>query len=364
MFRLKKLIKRLFAILFGVFLAFILLEIILRIWHPFQYTVKGDKIILPANIRVKMKNKWIKKLDDTIYYSRNAIGLRGEEWPADPGKFKTIITVGGSTTECKFLSDSCTWPEKLRNRLSLHIGNIWLNNAGLDGHSTFGHLILMNDYIVKLHPNYVLFLVGTNDVELDKSGDLDDQDIKGVHTHSIKYLFKSLFNYSEVGSLLVSLYRNHLAYKKGLIHKERDPGQLKTGAVDSIKRAEKMVLQKEYLINYSLRLNELAGISKNNGITPVFITQPALYGDVTDPTTKIYLGNLRLDDFDCATDWQVLQLYNDQIRKLRYQGIAVIDLASAMPKDSKYFYDFMHYTNAGAEKVAGILADSLLRMLK
>jgi hypothetical protein len=364
LFRLKKLFKHLLTIFFGVFLAFILLEIILRIWHPFQYTVKGDKIILAANIRVKMKNKWIKKLDDTIYYSRNAIGLRGEEWPADPRKFITIITVGGSTTECKFLSDSCTWPEKLRSRLNLRIGNIWLNNAGLDGHSTFGHLILMSDYIVKLHPKYVLFLVGTNDVELEKSADLDDQDIKGIHTHSIKYLFKSLFNYSEVGSLLVSLYRNHLAYKKGLVHKEKDPGQLKTGATDSISRSEKIALQQKFLINYSLRLNKLASISKNNGIVPVFITQPALYGDVTDSTTNIFLGNLKLDDFDCSTDWQVLQLYNEQIRKLRYQGIAVIDLASAMPKDSKYFYDFMHYTNAGADKVAGILTDSLIRILK
>ena len=364
MLRLKKLIKHLFAIIFGVFLAFIILEIILRIWHPFQYTVKGDKIILAANIRVKMKNKWIKKLDDTIYYSRNRIGLRGEEWPLDPEKFTTIITVGGSTTECKFLSDSCTWPEKLRNRLNLRMGNIRLNNAGLDGHSTFGHLVLMNDYIIKLHPKYVLFLTGTNDVELDKSGDLDDQDIKGVHTHSFKYFFKSLFNYSEVGSLLVSLYRNHLAYKKGLIHKETDPGQLKKSSTDSVKRSEKIALQQKYLINYSLRLNKLAGISKNNGIVPVFITQPALYGDVVDSTTKIYMGNLKLDDFDCSTNWQVLQMYNDQIRKMRDQGIAVIDLASAMPKDSKYFYDFMHYTNAGADKVAGILADSLTQILK
>ncbi len=54
-----------------------------------------------------------------------------------------------------------------------------------------------------------------------------------------------------------------------------------------------------------------------------------------------------------------IEEYNDEIRNMRSNGVAVIDLASAMPKDSKYYYDFMHYTNAGAEKVASIISDSL-----
>jgi lysophospholipase L1-like esterase len=337
----------------------IILEVVLRIWHPFKYTVRGNRIILASNIRVKMKNRWIRKLDDTIYYSRNSIGLRGDEWPADPENYLGIITVGGSTTECKFLSDDKTWPEQLKLDLINEFKHVRLNNAGLDGHSTFGHLILLNDYIVKLHPKYILFLVGTNDVELDRPADLDDQDIKGIHTHSVKYFFKSLFNYSEAGALLLSLYRNFLAYRKGLVHKERDPGSLRPGTTDSITRKMKLDLQQSYLGNYSRRLNELATISIDNGIKPVFITQPALFGNVMDSTTHIFMGNRLLDGYDCATVWDVLQLYNDEVRKLRRAGITVIDLAEAMPKDSKYYYDFMHYTNAGAEKVASILNDSL-----
>jgi lysophospholipase L1-like esterase len=362
--KIKNIIKRLLAILFGVFLAFIILEICLRIWHPFKYTVKGDMIILAANIKVSMRNKWIKKLDDTIYYSRNSIGLRGDELPTHPEKYLTIITVGGSTTECKFLSDNKTWPEQLKIKLKDNYNGIWLNNAGLDGHSTFGHLVLLKDYIIKLHPKYILFLVGTNDVELDRSADLDDQDIKGIHTHSVKYFFKSIINFSEVGSLLVSLYRNYLAYKKGLVHKEINPAQLSVGLTDSVRIYRKLALQKNYLVSYYIRLKELAAISVKNGIEPVFITQPALYGNEFDSTTKIFIGNLKLDDYDCATNWQVLQMYNDEIRKLRSEGVAVIDLAAAMPKDSKYYYDFMHYTNAGAEKVASIIADSLRLIIR
>ncbi|MEO8112286.1 MAG: GDSL-type esterase/lipase family protein [Ginsengibacter sp.] len=362
--RLKKFLKHLFAIFFGIFLALVILEIVLRIWHPFKYTVRGDKIILAANIHVKMKNDWIKKLDDTIYYSRNSLGLRGEELPMHPEKFTTIITVGGSTTECKFLSDSKTWPELLKNKLKKYKDSIWVNNAGLDGHSTFGHVVLMKDYIIKLHPKYVLFLTGTNDVELDRTGALDDQDIRGVHTHSVKYFFKSVLNYSEVGTLMVCLYRNYLAYKKGLVHKELDPAELPVGATSISDRNKELALQKNYLTAYTARLDELKNVCLSNEIKPVFITQPALYGNTVDSTTGIFMGNLKLNDYDCATNVQVLEMYNNEVRKLRLNGVGVIDLAAAMPKNSKYYYDFMHYTNAGAEKVATIISDSLRLILK
>src|SRR5664279_5644744 len=364
MVRFKLFVKKFIAVFFGIFLALVIVEIVLRIWHPFVYTVRGDKIILAANIKVRMKNQWIRKLDDTIYYSRNSIGLRGDPWPPNPEKYLTIITVGGSTTECKFLSDQNTWPEKLKLDLKNEYPNIWLNNAGLDGHSTFGHLILLKDYVVGLHPNYILFLTGVNDVELDRPADLDDQDIRGIHGHSVKYFLKSIVNYTETGTLLLSLYRNYLAYRKGLIHKERDPSQLVIGVTDSLTRKSKINFQQKYLTNYAMRLKELAAESVLNNIKPVFITQPALFGNTLDSTTGIFMGNRMLDGYDCAMDWDLLQLYNDEVRNLRADGVAVIDLAAAMPKDSKYFYDFMHYTNSGAEQVASILADSLQLIIK
>jgi len=189
--------------------------------------------------------------------------------------------------------------------------------------------------------------------------------ISRINIHfSIKYFFKSLFNYSELGSLLLALYRNHLAYSKGLVHKERNPGQLSIGTTDSLTREKKLDQQRDFLRGYAWRLKELYRISVDHGIKPVFITQPALYGDVVDSTTKIFMGNRILDGFDCATDWKVLELYNDEVRNLKTSGVAVIDLAAAMPKDSKYYYDFIHYTNAGAEKVASILADSLQQLIK
>ena len=41
----------------------------------------------------------------------------------------------------------------------------------------------------------------------------------------------------------------------------------------------------------------------------------------------------------------------------------MIDLAREMPKNSAYYYDLMHYTNAGAARVADIIAAHLTPFL-
>jgi len=61
-------------------------------------------------------------------------------------------------------------------------------------------------------------------------------------------------------------------------------------------------------------------------------------------------------DLDGITAWQVLELYNDITREVgREQGVLVIDLAREMPKNSAYYYDLMHFTNAGAARVADLI---------
>ena len=39
--------------------------------------------------------------------------------------------------------DSKTWTDVLSKNLDSAFDNLWMNNAGIDGHSTFGHIILI-----------------------------------------------------------------------------------------------------------------------------------------------------------------------------------------------------------------------------
>ncbi len=96
-------------VIYGVYLfvvTLLLMELALRIYNPFHFRIKGDKILLPINERETIVNEINPKLDPVIINTRNSIGFRGPEPPKEWEHDLTIITIGGSTTECHFLSDS------------------------------------------------------------------------------------------------------------------------------------------------------------------------------------------------------------------------------------------------------------------
>ncbi|MEP6727958.1 MAG: SGNH/GDSL hydrolase family protein [Bacteroidota bacterium] len=348
--------------LYLFFIVFILLEIALRIYNPFHFRLKGDKIVLPANQKIIISNHINPKLDSVITNTRNSLGFRGPEPPANAANALTIITIGGSTTECHFLSDNNTWPFLLEKGLGSSFNNIWINNAGLDGHSTFGHIVLLNDYIKKIKPAVVLFLVGINDVEMDQPSFHDKLNTRGAYADFKHYIFEN----SEVLSLILNIVRGGRAQKFNNTTNRMmllNNSNLLTLPEETIQK--RMVQQKEFLTGFHKRLVQIADTCLYYGITPVFITQPDQFGGGLDSTTGTNLALYRLrNDINGTLEWRLLELYNDVTRETaREKNIFMIDLARLLPKDSRYFYDNSHFTNAGAEKVASLVKEALQPML-
>jgi hypothetical protein len=53
-----------------------------------------------------------------------------------------------------------------------------------------------------------------------------------------------------------------------------------------------------------------------------------------------------------ALAWNLLELYNEAVREIgRERWVLVIDLARRIPKDSRLFYDFVHFNNDGSAAV-------------
>src|SRR5580658_3049700 len=96
----------------------LLMELALRIYNPFHFRLKGDKILLPINERETIVNRINPKLDPVIINTRNSLGFRGLEARTGRARVPTVITIGGSTTECHFLSDSLTWSYLLGRKIA------------------------------------------------------------------------------------------------------------------------------------------------------------------------------------------------------------------------------------------------------
>ena len=355
--------QNLLVVFLSLFVALGIVEIALRVYNPLGFRIKGDKIVLPVNRNQVVYHRHTAKLDKVIKVHRNSLGFMGEDPPPDPAQWLTILTVGGSTTECVELSDAKTWPLVLGSRLKKSFRKLWLNNAGLAGHSTVGHLVLMQDYILKIKPKVVLFLIGINDTGLYKSAEFENRMLKKISFGSLDGFLTGLANYSEAFAAILNLKRYYFSKVSiRVVPEEMDIKTLPNLEVPPAARAAKIGLyRRKYLGGFEWRLKKLLQIAQNHGIMPVLITQPALFGYGRDPASGVNLGQVKVTrDMDGELAWQVLELFNDTTRKVgREEGVLVIDLARKMPKNSKYYFDFIHFTNGGARKAAEIIAQDL-----
>ncbi|HRE50662.1 MAG TPA: SGNH/GDSL hydrolase family protein [Flavitalea sp.] len=339
------------------------LEIAFRIYNPFHFRIRGDKILLPVNQKILISNKINPRLDSEITNTRNALGFRGPEMPPNAQDYLSIITVGGSTTECRFLNDDHTWPFLTGEQLKKKFRNIWLNNAGLDGHSSFGHQAMLYDYLAQLKPKVIVFLMGINDVESDQPSFHDKLNTRGAYPDLKHYLY----NHLETVNLAVNLARGWRAQRfnnttQALKLPEKGAELFLTEA----QMQHRLSGQETFLDQYGKRIEQLIDTCRYRHIQPVFITQPSLYGSGTDSLTGANLARSKIDEgMNGELFWRLLELYNERLKETcERAGAPVIDLAAKMPKNSLYYYDASHFTNEGAEQVAGIVSEELSKALQ
>lgn len=361
----KSLLKNSLGILSGLLIIFLLMEGFLRVYNPFGFRVKGDKIILPKNQVYTINDVTMQGLDSTIIHTKNSLGFRGPELPESFEDALSIVATGGSTTETFYQSDGKDWPNLLRKRLEGNFDNLWLNNAGFDGFSTFGQRILLEDTLADLKPKVVLFFVGINDMGAQNPNNADRLRTGEIPWTSLRNIALSLSQKSEVVSIMVNIARSYQAQDLGVGHQEIRLEKVPVFQAPLDKGGILAQHQRDYVPGYRQRIESLAVRTRELGMEPVFITHPALYGEAMDPITGVDLGQVTVGEWNGAVSWDVLELYNDAMRDVAQKNdILLIDLARLLEKNSLYFYDFNHYTNRGSEEVAEKVYEGLCPFLQ
>lgn len=350
---------RVALVLLSTGVALIGAELVARASHPFGFRQRGSTLVLPKNkvydIRADARSR-SDQLAAHVVHTKNSLGFRGPEPPADFARWLTLVAIGGSTTECFYLADGKTWPERLGARLQPELRKVWVDNAGLDGHSTFGHLLLTRQAIVGLHPRVTLYLAGINDMFTDAPHDLDQVKVDPVG---------ALADRSELVATVLNLYRwkktqaieDLGAMPKPLALRDRPSYELPPATAARLWQE-----QEPRLAGFRRRLEQLVALNREHGIEPVLITQPTLLGGV-DARTGLDTRAMEVElaeRINGAFAWRLLERYNEVTRKVGGErGVLVVDLARELPKDSTYFYDFFHFTDPGADRVAAIVYAAL-----
>ena len=300
-------------------------------------------------------------------HSTNEWGLRGDPIPLNWKQSFTILAIGGSTTHCFYLDDKKTWPHLLQEHLNADGKKVWVGNAGFDGHSTRGHLTVVKAIVKKVKPNALIFLVGINDLALSL-----DKKARGGYYDSMRYTPQKLQH------PLDRLRTFHLARQwKQVIFDEVavNGGVFHNNMVQTVLAPEEFTPLPEdlreilpSLDEYKINVGTLIKNCSELGCQVMFMTQPMLFDDserwenIVGQNFFIRQGGLRLS---AATYWRMLSLFNKTLIKCCAElDVPCYDLSMSIPHDEEYFYDPVHFTEAGAMLVAKFTAEEVLRQFK
>jgi len=292
-----------------------------------------------------------------ITYSRDRYGLRGSH--ATPSSID-ILTVGGSTTDQRYIRDGETWQDVLQRRFEKAGRTVIVANAGVDGQSTFGHAMNFKWWfpnIPGLAPDYVLFYVGLNDFYIDV-GDEWDHLLGDDRSFSLS---RTVSENSALWHLARTLRGMYRAEVQEIRHRSTD-----FQGVEWTPQA----LQNDYgfmkprLDAYARRLRILSDMTQELGAKPIFVSQPSRKYRLTpqgiEGLDKVSsYGGHQVNGVDYCHMMKRLDRVTEAVSIEK--GARFVDLASHADWDDADFYDFEHMTPQGAEKVGNLLYDALRR---
>ena len=295
-----------------------------------------------------------------VVYTRDRYGLRGDYGaPEDI----TVLTLGGSATDQRYLSDGLTWHDELQRRLRAAGHPATVANAGVDGHSTFGHLASYDYWlplIPGLRPRYTILFVGVNDFFLREpvlpwEGTPDGT---ALLWHRIRASSAFYRVYATVQGAA-------LARRMGLGHTRIDLDRI--AWADTPRLRDHGAVGQSHARAFEERFARLLDRVRAAGSEPVCVTQPSWYYRF-DPDGRVMGADMDLS-FEGAYDstppingidyFHLRRMFDGvMLASCTSRRAPTIDLAVAAWEASD-FYDFVHMTPSGARKLGRRIAAAM-----
>jgi lysophospholipase L1-like esterase len=369
----RRLAHRLAVSLCAFMLALVLIEGSVVVWQLARDRTFAWYVWHP-NYACKLRPVGLSGVSAEGSLTTNSFGVRGPEFP--PTRGYRILCVGGSTTECLYLDDTKTWPARLQDRLAASIPNLWVGNAGRSSLIAYDHLTLLKHLPEADDVDCWVVLCGINDF---------GQQIHGRYADSVAQSWSRTFSYRLPGlgnTLRRPLHRNLWlsAQFEDLRHRLRYALRGADAPVYQDLRAD-WVRQRQakrrggrtvdtlaplgaFLDEYERQLTAIARLARARNKRLVFMTQPTLWSwQIDQQLDQRTLGGRFADGtyLSNAKRTEAMDRYNQVMLKVaRSQQIECVDLATRMPPSPDVFYDASHFNELGAERVAELLAETVL----
>lgn len=281
-----------------------------------------------------------------VHYKRNKFGLRDR--CIDNSKID-ILTIGGSTTDQRYVPLEATWQSVLENSLkevNTEFGCV--TNAGVDGHSTHGHLFSFKHWlplIPQLNPDYVILYVGINDANFL----LNKKPLPGFDDNNWPGFKGFLKRFEIVQELLPLFHILKYGYKKSTFaYSGHNPRKFVQDDY-TIKHLNKATvdLASANTHAFKLRMSTIIEYVKKLDAIPICVTQPHRF-TINNGQISLGIPDVMAPEFSGLDYDYSLHQINLALHELC--GDFIIDLYNHTFKN-EHFYDGVYTTDLGSIEI-------------
>jgi lysophospholipase L1-like esterase len=282
--------------------------------------------------------------------------------------------VGGSTTECLYVSDQQTWPWLVQEQLRERLGTkAFVGNAGKSGLVTPHHLYLLERYRHAEQFDTVVVLCGINDLGAlvlgsrafdERQRDAAEESLLPSVTEGRPYYRRfALVRHLSRLPIFPARTQARVQDPRGdWVAAERKNRQ------DALQRNTKREVSAKLSLGcavYGATLKKIIYLCKSRGQRIYLMTQPTIYrADLPDDLQRLVWNNQHGSAFTIEALETMMAAFNRTMLDVcREEGVECLDLAALIPKDTSAFYDDCHFNIAGNEKVATAVTDFLATRL-
>ena len=333
----------------------ILVELIFGTWF---FGANLGALNVHTNVQLRIADSPYYPPGTIAHYRRDRFGLRGD-YGGDPARI-ALLAVGGSTTNEQLVGEGDTWASILARGLGAAGKPLVVANAGVDGHSTAGHIRSFDLWFAKipgLKPRYMLYYVGIND-----RGAAPDA-ISGPDSLAHDSAYRRFRTYVENNSALVRVVRvarGWLAARRIGVHHGTGKRETKDSRWVPAKVSPDLATRaRPNLEGYARRLRLLHARTLAFGATPIYVTQ-------TNGDGRLVGGAVHeIEESGGGVRFAELALYNAELLKFCAETKArCVDLAGELRFGPGDFYDSVHTTPQGSRKVGMYLAGKIAPLIR
>ncbi len=276
-----------------------------------------------------------------------------------------IVFLGGSTTECMYVYQDSRFPylvgRYLEEKMKLKINSY---NSGVAGNNTLHSLNILLNKIVPLKPDMVILMHNINDlsillyektywndnlhkaslVDREKEPDFIHKTVKSIKDNFIPNIYAKLTSITDISKIVQKI--------TGIDNSDEFASA----------RGKRIDIDREFILkSFTNNLQSFIDICRVYGIKPILMTQQNRFSKTPDKYTIKTMKKIEVDFGITYSEYKnIYDDINEATREVgKKNGILVIDLATKVPHDKKYFYDLVHFNNYGSKKAAEIISQEL-----